>query len=331
MVFSFGVMVNGAIHEASMGNSSDLSQASWKNLGWDVPGIVDYMESHDQERVMYLNLNSGQAVTGYDIREFKTAIKRIKLTATFFLTIPGPKMLWQFQELGYDYSIDYNNDRLGEKPIKWDYYADADRKNLYNNFAALIELRKNNPAFSSDNYSLYQAGKMKRVNIQHADMDVVVLGNFDLSPQTVDPNFTKTGTWYEFFKGTTLDVTAASQNTPISLLQGEYRLYTSKQVTRPSFLTGIEDQPASDGNEGFLFSVYPNPFSEETQIRFTGEDAYQPHTVEIFSADGARVHIIACPAGISEVPLDGSGFARGAYFIRVTAGGLHSVKKIIRL
>jgi hypothetical protein len=77
--------------------------------------------------------------------------------------------------------------------------------------------------------------------------------------------------------------------------------------------------------------VFPNPFAEETQIRFTGEDAYQPHTVEIFSTDGVRVRIIACPAGISEVPLDGSGFAKGIYYIRVTSGKLHSVKKIIRL
>ncbi|MFZ0472251.1 MAG: alpha-amylase family glycosyl hydrolase [Bacteroidales bacterium] len=317
--------------EASKGNSADLSEASWKNLGWSVPGVLDYMESHDQERIMYLNMTNGQAVTGYNIRDFKTALKRVKLTATFCLTIPGPKMLWHFQELGYDYAYNYNNDPLGPKPIRWDYYTDPDRKNLYNNFAALIELKKSNPAFSSDNYSLYQVGKAKRVNIQNSDMDVVVLGNFDLTPQTIDPNFTKTGTWYEFFQGTTLEVTAASQNTPISLLQGEYRLYTSKLVSRPSFLTGVEDQSADDNNASLLFDVFPNPFAEETQIRFTGEDAYQPHTVEIFSTDGVRVRIIACPAGISEVPLDGAGFAAGIYYIRVTSGKLHSVKKIIRL
>ena len=121
---------------------------------------------------------------------------------------------------------------LGPKPIRWDFYTEPDRKNLYNNFAALIELKKNNPAFSSDNYLLYQAGKMKRVNIQSADMDVGVLGNFDLSPQTIDPNFTKTGTWYEFFKGTTLDVTAASQNTLISLLQEYILLEFHQEVKR---------------------------------------------------------------------------------------------------
>ena len=52
---------------------------------------------------------------------------------------------------------------------------------------------------------------------------------------------------------------------------------------------------------GLLFDMYPNPFSEQTSIRFTGENEYQPHTVEIFSDGGARVRIIACPAGIGEV------------------------------
>ena len=320
---------------ASRGADSDLSEASWKNLGWDVPGVVDYMESHDQERIMVTNMTQGLSVAGYNIRDFKTALKRVKLTAAFFLTIPGPKMLWQFEELGYDYSIDYNG-RVGEKPIKWDYYSDADRKNLYNNFAALIELKKSNLAFSSSNYSLFQTGKLKRLNIQAQDMDVVVLGNFDLYSGNIDPNFTKTGTWYEFFSGTTVDVTAASQNTPVSLLQGEYKLFTSKQVNRPSFLLGVDDQPAGEMNEGVLFDVYPNPFEEKTVISFTGDNEYQPHTVEIFSADGACVRILSLPAGISEVAWEGTGkggsvVARGVYFIRVTSGRLYSVKKVIRL
>ncbi|MBE0678767.1 MAG: T9SS type A sorting domain-containing protein [Bacteroidales bacterium] len=317
--------------DASVGRSSDLSDASWKLLGFDRPGIVDYMESHDQERIMYLNLNQGLADGGYNIRDFSTAIKRVKLTATFFLTIPGPKMLWQFQELGYDYILGDGYQRLEEKPIRWDYYDVATRNNLYNNFAALIELRKNNPAFSSDNFTLYQSGMIKRLNIQHSVMDVVVLGNFDFFPRTIDPNFTRTGTWYEFFRGTVMDVSASNQNTPISLLQGEYRLYTSKQVNRPSFLSGIERPVEDPGNVELLFEVYPNPFSEKAVIIFTGDNEYQPHTVELFSADGARVRIIAVPAGISEMALEGAGLAPGVYYLKVTSGRLSSVRKVVRL
>ena len=214
-------------------NMSIAYEASWLSRGWTLPGLVDYMESHDEERIMYLNLSEGQSIGGYNIKELATALKRIKLTATFFMTIPGPKMLWQFQELGYDYAKNYNNDPLGPKPIRWDYYGVSGRKNLFDNFAALAELKKSEPAFSSDNFTIYESGETKRLNIQHADMDVVVLGNFDIFPREIAPNFTRTGTWYEFFRGTAMDVSAANQNTPISLLQGEYRLYTSKQVSRP--------------------------------------------------------------------------------------------------
>ena len=321
-------------YQAASTSKSDwnmsIADASWKNRGWNVPGIVEYMESHDEERIMYLNLNDGEAVGGYNIRDLDIALKRIKLTATFFLMIPGPKMLWQFQELGYDYPKNYNNDPLGPKPIKWDYYNNASRRNLYDNFSALAQLKKSQPAFKSSTFSIYESGETKRLNIQHSDMDVVIIGNFDLFPRTIDPNFTRTGTWYEFFRGTAMDVSAANQNTPISLLQGEYRLYTSKMVDRPAFLTGIQDQYADEDASEILFDIYPNPFSEQTVIRFTGENEYQPHTVEVFSAKGARVRVIAAPAGIGEVTLEGDSLAAGVYYVRVTSGRMSSVKKVVK-
>ena len=322
-------------YQAASTSKSDwnmsIADASWKNRGWSVPGIVEYMESHDEERVMYLNLTEGEAVGGYNIRNLDIALKRIKLTANFFMMIPGPKMLWQFQELGYDYSKNYNNDPLGPKPIKWEYYNEPSRRNLYDNFSALAELKKSQPAFGSDNFSIYESGETKRLNIQHSDMDVVVIGNFDIYPREIAPNFTRTGTWYEFFRGTAMDVSTANQNTPISLLQGEYRLYTSKMVDRPAFLTGIHDQHADEDVAEILFDIYPNPFSEQTVIRFTGENEYQPHTVEVFSAVGARVHVIAAPAGIGEVILEGDSLAAGVYYVRVTSGSVSSVKKVVRL
>jgi len=315
--------------DASTGKSSDLSDTSWKLLGFDRPGIVDYMESHDQERIMYLNVMDGLADGGYNIRDFNTAIKRVKLTATFFLTIPGPKMLWQFQELGYDVILGEGYQRLEEKPIRWEYYTVPVRKNLFDNFAGLIELRKKYPAFSSDNFTLYQSGMTKRLNIVHQDMDVVVLGNFDFFPRTIDPNFTRTGTWYEFFRGTEVVVNASNQNTPISLVQGEYRIYTSRQVTRPSFLLSVED-PVIDENEGLLFEVYPNPFRERAVIKFTGDDQYQPHTVEVISATGAVVRMISIPAGIGETEIDGSSLAAGTYYLKVTSGSVSAVKRVVR-
>jgi glycosidase len=306
-----------------------IAEASWKNRGWTVPGIVDYMESHDEERIMSLNLTQGEAVGGYNIKELNIALKRIKLTATFFMTIPGPKMLWQFQELGYDYAKNYNNDPLGPKPIRWDYYSVAARRNLYDNFSALAELKKSQPAFSSDNFSIFESGETKRLNIQHSDMDVVVLGNFDLFPRDIAPNFTRTGTWYEFFRGTAIDVGTSNQNTPISIPQGEYRIYTSKQVARPSFLLGVEDA-FTDDDEGVLFEIFPNPFSDRATVIFSDESVIRPRTLELFSVNGARIRTIVIPAGISEVEIDGGDLPKGVYYVRVTSGRASSARKVVR-
>ncbi len=306
-----------------------LAEASWLNRGWSVPGIVDYMESHDEERIMFLNLNRGESVGGYSIRELNTALDRIKLTATFFMTIPGPVMLWQFQELGYDYSIDYN-DRLGPKPIRWDYYNVEARKKLFDIFSALAKLKMNYPAFSSDNFSLHESGETKRLRILHSDMDVVVLGNFDIFPRSINPDFTKTGTWYEFFSGSSLNVTEAGRTALLSLKQGEYRLYTSRQVERPSFLTGIDDLPAVEKPEGVHFEIFPNPFTDIVTLRFDNSNLSGPLRVEISSADGSGLRSLMVPEGTNEISIEGSSMAKGMYFVRVTSGSVSAVKKMIR-
>ncbi|KAA6301353.1 MAG: hypothetical protein EZS26_002550, partial [Candidatus Ordinivivax streblomastigis] len=33
-------------------------------------------------------------------------MKQLAVNTAFFLTVPGPKMIWQFGELGYDISIE---------------------------------------------------------------------------------------------------------------------------------------------------------------------------------------------------------------------------------
>lgn len=304
--------------------------ASWVSRGWTVPGLVDYMESHDEERIMFLNTRDGEAVGGYNIRESNTALRRIELTAAFFMTIPGPKMLWQFQEVGYDYSRDYLNDRLGPKPIRWDYYNIASRKKLYDIFSALAGLKKSYSAFSSGDFSIFESGETKRLNIRHTDMDVVVLGNFDIFPRTIDPDFTVTGSWYEFFSGAVKTVSAENQNTAVSLQPGEYRIYTSKQVERPSFLTDIEDLPGIEKPEAAHFEIYPNPFADIVRIKFNENYVPGPHRIELFSADGTGIRAVEVPEGINELTLEGSSLPGGMYFVRVTSGRLSAVKKVIR-
>lgn len=225
--------LNHAYGEAAMGyvsgSNSDIGWASYKNRGWSQPNLVSYMESHDEERMMYRNLKYGNESGNYSVKDTATALKRAELAATFFLTIPGPKMLLQFEELGYDYTIDYNG-RTGNKPVRWDYANDSRRKNLFQVISALAHLKTSEVAFESTNYDLDVSGAQKVIRIQHNDMSVVVLGNFDVVAANVYPNFPFPTRWYEFFTDDSINVSGTDLNKAINLQPGEYRLYTSKRI-----------------------------------------------------------------------------------------------------
>ena len=61
-------------------------------------------------------------------------------------------MIWQFGELGYDYSIDFGG-RLGEKPVKWNYVDQPARTYLFRVMAKLFYLKKTFPIFRTTDFS----------------------------------------------------------------------------------------------------------------------------------------------------------------------------------
>ena len=77
-------------------------------------------------------------------------MQRIEAAACLFIPAPGPKMIWQFGELGYDVSLFSTADKTAAKPILWDYFQVGPRKWLYNVYAALINMKKQ--------YSVFQTG-----------------------------------------------------------------------------------------------------------------------------------------------------------------------------
>ncbi len=225
--------MNHAYGEASMGwvqgSNSDLSWGYYKNRGWSKPHLVSYMESHDEERMMFRNLKYGNSGNpSYNIKDTAVALKRVALSAAFFFTIPGPKMIYQFEELGYDYSIDYNG-RLGEKPPAWHYLQDPARNDLFKIFSALAHLKTSWKVFQSTNVSADLSGAQKRINLVHPDLSVTVIGNFDIYGASVNPQFTFPGRWYDFISGDSISVSNTSD--PIYLEPGEFRIYTSKNIS----------------------------------------------------------------------------------------------------
>ncbi|WP_205461712.1 alpha-amylase family glycosyl hydrolase [Mangrovibacterium lignilyticum] len=266
-------------NEATMGwiDNSDFSWASYQAREFSQPGLVAYMESHDEERLMYKNLQYGNSSGDYDITTVATALARNELGATFFFCLTGPKMIWQFGELGYDYSIDYN-ERVGEKPVKWDYLDDPNRLELFDVYSAMLRLRMQFPVFTSGNETRNLSGTVKSIQLVKDTHHITLIGNFGVTAQTIQAPFAETGTWYEFFTGQSYEVTSGTQ--AISLAPGEYRLYSDQQL--PAFkelATAVED-PLKQAEVSF--NLFPNPASRQVRIACPEKIT----ALQIFSLDG---------------------------------------------
>lgn len=289
VLVDYGMMMWGNMNhnysEAAMGYSDgwDLSWATYKARGWSKPNLITYMESHDEERMMFRLLNHGNSNGNYNTKDLNTALKRVELAAAFFFTIPGPKMIWQFGELGYDYSIDFNG-RVGRKPIEWDYYNNPYRNRLYHVFSALINLKTGNEAFKNENFTANLTGAIKSIKIEDASMDVLVLGNFDLTDGEATGGFTKTGTWYEYFTGEELEVSDVNQT--IALKAGEYRIYTSEKIAQPN-IPEIKEPVLTVTPEGFEAGDEITVTIDMNNIDdFSGEDLYMWFNEPEYSSNG---------------------------------------------
>lgn len=258
---NYGMMLWGKMtndyNEATMGYPSNLWGASYKSRGWQNPQLVTYMESHDEERLMYKNLQYGNSSGNYNITSLPTALNRMGLAAAFFFTIPGPKMMWQFGEQGYDVSID-NPCRVCNKPIKWFYLNDHDRLKLYKTWRALIHLKTDYPTFRSHDFTLLTSGFAKRIQINDPLMNVTIIGNFDVDQNSIDPNFQHTGWWYDYLSGDSLMVSNVNQN--INLIAGKYFVFTDIRLAKPDLTVPLgipePDQAVMSAR------VYPQPASD---------------------------------------------------------------------
>jgi pullulanase/glycogen debranching enzyme len=336
---NYGAMLWGGfdIHnnylEAAMGYGSNLSVASYKNRGWNDAHLIAYMESHDEERMMYKNLNFGAGSTNgsYTVKDFQTALDRVELASTFFYTIPGPKMLWQFGELGFEYSINRctngtvsSNCRLDPKPIRWDYLDQPDRVDVYNVIRSLLYLRNNYEAFQTTDFQLNTTQHAKTIHLNHTSMNVAVLGNFNVTPSNINPDFQHTGWWYEYFSGDSLDVQNTTEN--LNFQPGEYRLYTDVKITAPAYFTDVSDKTELANS----WSVAPNPIRESGTIRFR-LDRQAPVQFSLFDVWGKLVDRGfegELAAGHHELNL-ALNIAPGVYLLRMTVNGQAETKRIV--
>ena len=335
--------MNHEYNEASMGYGSNLTSVLAESRGFNNRHLVGYMESHDEQWLMFKNRSFGNSSGEYNVRDLSTALDRQELVGAFFYTLPGPKMIWQFGELGYGYGDNGEqclNDspdcpdsapgRTDNKPIRWDYNEDPDRKDLYNTWAEIIKLRRASPAFTNPEDSFYAlSGSVKYLRYFHSDTDVVIIGNFGVTSTNQNVDFTQDGTWYDFFGSSSIEVTGGVSN--MDLAPGEFKIFTTKQF---SISTPTEEPVANEGPTEFkLHQNYPNPFNPSTTISY---DVARNGlvSIEVYDVVGRKVADLVNEVksvGSYSVQFDAGSLSSGIYFTRLEAGSTVQIRKMTLL
>jgi 1,4-alpha-glucan branching enzyme len=336
---------NKAYNEATMGytTSSNITSIVYNSneRGFTNPYLVGYMESHDEERLMYKNLAYGNSSGTYSVKNVTTALRRMEAATSLFLTIPGPKMIWQFGERGYDKSIfactdntvpqPYPTDicKLTRKEPRWEYMQEAGRKRLFDVHASLIRLRNTQAAlFNSSNFEYNLAGAVKYFKISEPNLSLLIVANFDVMASTATVTFQHAGTWYDYLSGETITATGVAQS--LSLQPGEYHVYVNKNIVN-AVTTPVVD--LATPRHTLVASIYPNPVSIasvlEVEIPTTG-------TTKVFmvNAEGQQARIIfsgVLVKGKHRIPINNkiNNLAAGIYLLKVQSTNQTGVVKMV--
>ncbi|OJV98027.1 MAG: hypothetical protein BGO52_10445 [Sphingobacteriales bacterium 44-61] len=342
-----GKRENVAYNEATMGynenNKSNFSSVVYNSSerGFANPHLVGYMESHDEERLMYKNIAFGNSSGTYSVKNDSIALRRMEAASSLFFTIPGPKMVWEFGERGYDKSIfactdnsipqPYGNEecKLSRKEPRWQYMQDIKRKRLYDVTAALIKLRTTQTAlFNSTDFSYNLVNAVKYFKINSTDLNALVVANFDVVSSNASVSFQGSGTWYDYLTGATITATGALQTIPLQ--PGEYHVYLNKNIVN-AVTTPVTD---IDRRDNVLAAVvYPNPASAASVLRLKLPEATQVNA-ELQTIQGQVIRQVfsgKLSAGEHRVALTDkiNNLAAGIYLLKINADRQHQYIKIL--
>ena len=321
-------------------SNSNFNRVDFKNhAGFTERRADSYGESHDEERIMYKNITYGASGAGYNVKDLATALQRQKAYGAVFLTVPGPKMIWQFAELGFDKSIYTCEDgitvntesdaipgdcKLSPKPSAFGlaYDTDAARKSVYDTWAKILELRLANDVFNTKTFSVESGNLMPRIYINNASTasalkNVVILANFTVSAQNIVPNFPFTGNWVNLMDNTSVPV--ADTGAPITIEAGGFRIFGNASAL-------ATDEAGSVKNAVSLI-LTQNPVTNGTaNIRYTNA---KNGTLAIYDLSGKLMKTVNTSKDNGDQVISVNGFKSGMYLIQLKSNKGVAVTKMM--
>lgn len=314
---------------------ADISSIGHVSRGFSGKRLMGYPESHDKDRLMYEAVTYGNGGGSFPVAgNLTNALNRMASIGAVSILVPGPKMIWHFQELGMDDSIftcnngTVNSDsdatpgdcKLDTKPQpQWveNWLSDAVRGPIYQKYSRFIELKTTEPVFNGS-YAISPDGNNIRQRVYVYDnslpstslKNVVILANFSVANLNITPDFPYTGTWYDLMDNTPYVVTSTSAQ--IAIASGQFRIFGN--------------QPSTLSNDTFLdeskINLYPNPSNTEIFIS-EGMDS-----VEIFTLTGQKV--LDFKSVLSDTAMNISSLQNGLYLVKATKDNKSFTKRLIK-
>lgn len=275
---------------------------------------VAYAESHDEERMAYKNATWGvtgvKLPAGTDETITTQSLQRLGALAVQMLMTPGPKMVWQFGELGNGQSTKNSDggNNTSSKIVCWNYLEEPGRVALKDTYAAIINLRMKNPELFGRNATFQAKGvgskftTMRTLHVAAGNKEAIAFVNpaIDGTPQVIECDATMLSASNNQLIFATDGFVPTLENNgsgkvKVSVPANCFAVFATKNVT------GLEESVVPDavnvyGSDGEI--VIAGDYSNARVFSLSG--------IEIAAYSASGLNRIEVPAGVYVVVVDGN-------------------------
>ena len=261
----------------------------------------------------------------------------MKAAGSLFLTVPGPKMIWQFGELGYELSINICEDgsvdgdcKLSPKTSAFELGMDKDkdRMKLYSTWSRILQIRKIEKIFNTKKFNTSFSSELKHMVLEDDDpgegiSKVIIISNFGTESKDVSGVILPDGEWFDIFRNNSKVI--VSQDNRVTLYPGQFMILADK-------MSEIDDDEElllslEKFNNDNSIIVYPNPTLGNTFFNIKN-NIDPPYTIQLFNSSGQLLSKVV--ENRYNFSINFSGLARGTYNIKVHSRGNSFSKKLIK-
>lgn len=271
------------------------------NYGRTWGSTVAYAESHDEERLGYKQVAYGNGTTIKNDKYVNNRTLRLGCVAAIMLMSPGPKMIWQFGELGNEQTTKNsdNGNNTDPKIVNWSHLENEHRKGLYDCYSKLCGLRRGNPDLFSEtstvaincNASNWTTGY--QIHLSNGTQELIMVANPYKTKKTFSniPFNSATDGDYQIAHTSynkEADITFSASGKSVVLPSHSYVVIVTNNVN-----AGVE--------ETFADTSATEVYGGQGEIIINGDYS----NVQVYSITGQYYNTLEVPAGLYIVRVDG--------------------------